>query len=253
MRAATRGRRWAARRAPAGQLVARRRDGGWRVVGVALAVTNAKAEAEELQARDNMKRKIRGILDPITSVLTSFDDEEDLTNRIDDIFNKLDTDGSGGLGAPPPHATPRCPSPACLPPNPATPLRCPICKMHGLFEGKAREQEGRPKAAPGAGGGLAPAPAAPLETALSNLRLRPPLLPSRRALHSRARRPRAPRRHATRARAATEGGGDAGADYDEFKTHIRQLPGGSKILITRDEWDIVTEKGTTLRPVACAL
>ena len=66
------------------------------------AVTSAKAEAEALQARDNMKRKIRGILDPITSVLTSFDDEEDLINRIDGIFRKLDTDGSGGLGLPPP-------------------------------------------------------------------------------------------------------------------------------------------------------
>lgn len=34
-----------------------------------------------------------------------------------------------------------------------------------------------------------------------------------------------------------------GADYHEFKHNIRQLPGGSKIRITRDDFEVITEQG----------
>ena len=43
------------------------------------------------------KRKIKGCLDPLTKGLLTFEDEADLTSRIDEIYSKLDEDGSGGL------------------------------------------------------------------------------------------------------------------------------------------------------------
>ena len=61
------------------------------------SVARAKEAEEHAAAIENMKKKITGILDPITSGLTSFDDEDDLVARIDDIYMRLDTDGSGGL------------------------------------------------------------------------------------------------------------------------------------------------------------
>ena len=57
----------------------------------------AKEAADQAVADENIKRKICGILDPVTSALMSFDDEDDLLSRIDDIYTHLDTDGSGGL------------------------------------------------------------------------------------------------------------------------------------------------------------
>ncbi len=38
-----------------------------------------------------------GILDPVTQTLTNFEDEADLDGKIDDIYLRLDKDGSGGL------------------------------------------------------------------------------------------------------------------------------------------------------------
>jgi len=38
-----------------------------------------------------------GILDPVTQTLTNFEDEDDLDGKIDDIYFRLDKDGSGGL------------------------------------------------------------------------------------------------------------------------------------------------------------
>ena len=61
------------------------------------SVARAKEAEEHAAAIENMKKKITGILDPITSGLTSFDDEDDLVARIDEIYMRLDTDGSGGL------------------------------------------------------------------------------------------------------------------------------------------------------------
>ena len=57
----------------------------------------AKEAADQAVADENIKKKICGILDPVTSALMSFDDEDDLLSRIDDIYTHLDTDGSGGL------------------------------------------------------------------------------------------------------------------------------------------------------------
>ena len=98
------------------------------------SVTNAKELANDMEEHERSKKKICGILDPITSMLTSFDDEADLIHRIDDIFQKLDTDESGGL------------------------------------------------------------------------------------------------------------------DYQEFRVNVRGLPGGSRIKITKDDWDVLTEGGRFLGP-----
>jgi chromosome segregation ATPase len=61
----------------------------------------ARIKAKELEMQieeyEKSKKKICGILDPVTSMLTSFDNEEDLMHRIDDLYHELDTDGSGGL------------------------------------------------------------------------------------------------------------------------------------------------------------
>ena len=62
-----------------------------------MCILQAKEAADQAVADENMKKKICGILDPVTSALMSFDDEDDLLGRIDDIYTHLDTDGSGGL------------------------------------------------------------------------------------------------------------------------------------------------------------
>jgi len=56
-----------------------------------------KDEAERERIAENNKKKITGCLDPLTKTLTSFENEEDLMRKIDDIYDRLDFDGSGGL------------------------------------------------------------------------------------------------------------------------------------------------------------
>ena len=38
-----------------------------------------------------------GVLDPITSTLTSYQDFDDLMEKCDAMFDRLDDDGSGGV------------------------------------------------------------------------------------------------------------------------------------------------------------
>ena len=52
---------------------------------------------EEARLLAEEKRKVKGCLDPLTKSLCTFEDEVDLTSRIDDIYSKLDEDESGGL------------------------------------------------------------------------------------------------------------------------------------------------------------
>jgi hypothetical protein len=62
-----------------------------------MSVSKAKELEMRIEEYEKSKKKICGILDPVTSMLTSFDNEEDLMHRIDDLYHELDTDGSGGL------------------------------------------------------------------------------------------------------------------------------------------------------------
>jgi voltage-gated sodium channel len=52
---------------------------------------------EEARLLEEEKRKVHGCLDPLTKGLCTFEDEADLTSRIDEIYSKLDEDESGGL------------------------------------------------------------------------------------------------------------------------------------------------------------
>ena len=40
---------------------------------------------------------VAGVLDPVTETLTAFEDADNLVERIDDVYNIMDADGSGGL------------------------------------------------------------------------------------------------------------------------------------------------------------
>jgi len=60
-----------------------------------IRATNEKMEQAILIEEE--KRKIHGCLDPLTKGLLTFEDEADLTCRIDEIYSKLDEDESGGL------------------------------------------------------------------------------------------------------------------------------------------------------------
>ena len=61
---------------------------------------------------DGMCEDVAGVLDPITKVLTGFMDSDDLLDRIDGIYNHMDTDASGGLNFE------VCPSPTAQPQHP---------------------------------------------------------------------------------------------------------------------------------------
>ena len=56
-----------------------------------------KDEAAEAAERENAKRRITGVLDPITSTLVDFQDADDLASKMDAMWVRLDADGSGGL------------------------------------------------------------------------------------------------------------------------------------------------------------
>ena len=63
-------------------------------------VTNVEREEEKALnklERENSKRRITGVLDPITQQLTHFESKENLRMRIDALYDRLDSDGSGGL------------------------------------------------------------------------------------------------------------------------------------------------------------
>jgi len=60
-------------------------------------VVREKEALAELEEAENAKRRVTGVLDPITSKLTDYQDADDLIRKIDAIFTQLDADGAGGL------------------------------------------------------------------------------------------------------------------------------------------------------------
>lgn len=63
---------------------------------IATVVREKEAHALRVEA-ENDKRRIKGVLDPLTQKLCAFEDGENLLERIDDLWHRLDSDGSGGL------------------------------------------------------------------------------------------------------------------------------------------------------------
>jgi len=63
---------------------------------IATVVREKEAHALRVEA-ENDKRRIKGVLDPLTQKLCAFEDGENLLERIDDLWKRLDSDGSGGL------------------------------------------------------------------------------------------------------------------------------------------------------------
>jgi hypothetical protein len=61
------------------------------------SVTRAKAAEEQVRQEKDNRRKLRGVLDSLTSQLITFEDDDDLELKINAIYDKLDGDGSGGL------------------------------------------------------------------------------------------------------------------------------------------------------------
>jgi len=55
-----------------------------------------EAAAVELE-KENAKRRLTGVLDPITTQLQAFDSRENLSDGIAELYSRLDLDGSGGL------------------------------------------------------------------------------------------------------------------------------------------------------------
>ena len=60
-------------------------------------VAREKEMAKIAQEREMAKKRITGVLDAITRQLTEFEDSDNLIERIDQIYERLDQDGSGGL------------------------------------------------------------------------------------------------------------------------------------------------------------
>jgi hypothetical protein len=61
------------------------------------SVTRAKTAEEQIRREKDDKRKLRGVLDSLTTQLITFEDNDDLELKINAIYHKLDEDGSGGL------------------------------------------------------------------------------------------------------------------------------------------------------------
>ena len=61
------------------------------------SVARDKAAAELEVEKENAKRRITGSLDGITKSLTAFQSPENLREKMDDLYQQLDRDGSGGL------------------------------------------------------------------------------------------------------------------------------------------------------------
>jgi len=61
------------------------------------SVGREKDAAAFITELENAKRRITGVLDPITMQLTGFESTENLGERVDELYTQLDRDGSGGL------------------------------------------------------------------------------------------------------------------------------------------------------------
>lgn len=60
-------------------------------------VTREKEEQERVFALEQDRRKIKGCLDQLTELLITFEDDDDLLGKINEIYDRLDEDSSGGL------------------------------------------------------------------------------------------------------------------------------------------------------------
>ena len=60
-------------------------------------VQREKERAAALVEAEASKQRITGVLDPITSTLTNYQDADDLAETMDTVYKRLDADGSGGL------------------------------------------------------------------------------------------------------------------------------------------------------------
>jgi voltage-gated sodium channel len=60
-------------------------------------IAQEKEGEQRLKEIENEKKRIVGCLDPLTKTLVTFEDTEDLMNKIDEIYLRLDEDDSGGL------------------------------------------------------------------------------------------------------------------------------------------------------------
>ena len=62
---------------------------------MARAVTRAKEEQERLDAIEQDRRKVKGVLDQLTKSLEAYEDDDDLLRKITELYDVLDEDGSG--------------------------------------------------------------------------------------------------------------------------------------------------------------
>ena len=62
---------------------------------MARAVTRAKEEQERLDAIEQDRRKVKGVLDQLTKSLEAYEDDDDLLRKITELYDALDEDGSG--------------------------------------------------------------------------------------------------------------------------------------------------------------
>ena len=60
-------------------------------------IVKEKEKAARIKKEGEDKLRITGCLDPLTKTLISFDDDNDLSVRIREIYNRLDMDDSGGV------------------------------------------------------------------------------------------------------------------------------------------------------------
>jgi len=67
---------------------------------LARAVTRAKEEQERLDAIEEDRRKVKGVLDQLTKSLEAYEDDDDLLRKITELYDVLDEDGSGRDGPP---------------------------------------------------------------------------------------------------------------------------------------------------------
>jgi hypothetical protein len=60
-------------------------------------IVQESEKAARIKKEGKDKLRITGCLDPLTKMLISFDDDNDLTVKIREIYNRLDMDDSGGV------------------------------------------------------------------------------------------------------------------------------------------------------------
>ena len=56
-----------------------------------------KSAAADRERQERQRKKLTGVVDPLTRTLMNYEDEEDLNSRIDTMYDRLDADGGGSL------------------------------------------------------------------------------------------------------------------------------------------------------------